>query len=71
MSEWTAGYRRALQDVARLGHSRGVISAPLRDLLADLEGDALVIEREEDHRLRRRRLTAAREALPLFERVRR
>jgi hypothetical protein len=60
MSDWTDGYRAALADVARLARSRGDESLP--GILVDLECDAMVIEREADNRLRRRRLTAAREA---------
>ena len=69
MSEWTDGYRAALADIARLAHDRLGVPLPpyLPELLADLEGDALVIERESDNRIRRRRLVAAREALPLLE----
>ena len=66
MSEWTDGYRAALADIRRLWPSRGV--AGMAELLADLEGDALVIEREQDNRIRRRRLAAVREAqLPFDE----
>lgn len=66
MSEWTDGYRAALADIRRTWPSRGV--AGMTELLADLEGDALVIEREADNRIRRRRLAAVREAaLPLDE----
>jgi len=60
MSEWTDGYRAALADIRRLWPSRGV--AGMVELLVDLEGDALVIEREQDNRIRRRRLAAVREA---------
>ena len=60
MSEWSAGYRAALADVGRLILGRG--EAALFELLADLEGDALVIEREADNRIRRRRLAVVREA---------
>ena len=60
MSEWTDGYRAALADIRRTWPSRGV--AGMTELLADLEGDALVIEREQSNRFRRRRLAAAREA---------
>ena len=67
MSEWTDGYRAALADIARLMPSRG--TAALTELIADLEGDALVIEREQDNRIRKRRLAAVREALPLFDEV--
>jgi len=63
MSEWTDGYRAALSDLASLSPNRGVPLTPaLCELLADLAGDALVIEREQGNRIRRRRLTAAREA---------
>jgi hypothetical protein len=68
MSDWTDGYRQALADIARLAHSRGLVSTPeLEALLADVVADALVIEREQENRLRRRRLVAEREALPLFK----
>jgi hypothetical protein len=60
MSEWTNGYRAALADIARVWPSRDVAS--MTELLADLEGDVLVIERERDNRIRRRRLAAVREA---------
>jgi hypothetical protein len=60
MSEWSDGYRAALADIARVWPSRGV--AGMTELLADLEGDALAIEREQDNRMRRRRLAAVREA---------
>jgi len=67
MSDWTDGYRQALADIAHLAHSRGLVSTPaLEALLADVVADALVIEREQQNRLRVRRLTAAREALPLL-----
>ena len=65
MSEWTDGYRAALADIGRLMPGRG--AAALGGLLQDLAGDALVIEREQENRIRRRRLTAVREVLPLFE----
>jgi hypothetical protein len=68
MSEWTDGYRQALADIAHLAHSRGLVTTPALDgLLADIAADVLVVERELDNRLRRRRLTAMREALPLFD----
>ena len=60
MNEWVAGYRAALADIRRTWPSRGV--AGMAELLADLEGDALVIEREADNRIRKRRLAAVREA---------
>ena len=68
MTEWTDGYRAALADVLRLAYPRSggaVMPDWLRVLLADLEGDALTIEHEQGGRLQRRRLAAAREALPL------
>jgi hypothetical protein len=67
MSEWTDGYRQALADIAHLAHSRGLVTTPtLEALLADVVADALVIEREQQNRLRRLRLRATREAmLPL------
>jgi hypothetical protein len=73
MSDWTDGFRRALVDLDRLARSRGIALAPaMLELLADLDGDALVIEREQTNRIRRRRLALAREELardelPLFE----
>jgi hypothetical protein len=71
MSDWTDGYTAALRDVAKLAHSRGVVTEPLDALLRDLTQDALVIDHEQSNRLQRRRLAAAREAvllngLPLF-----
>ena len=60
MSEWSDGYRAALADIGRLMLGRD--QAALFELLADLEGDALVIERESDNRIRRRRLAVQREA---------
>jgi hypothetical protein len=60
MSEWSDGYRAALADIARVWPSRGV--AGMTELLADLAGDALAIEREQANRMRRRRLAAVREA---------
>jgi hypothetical protein len=65
MSEWTDGYRAALADIRRTWPGRGV--AGMLELLTDLEGDALVIEREADNRIRKRRLAAAREAELPFE----
>jgi hypothetical protein len=68
MSAWIDGYRAALADVGRLLPSRGTAAAQITELLADLDADALVIEREQDNRHQRRRLRAAREAmLPLDE----
>lgn len=67
MSEWTDTYRTAIGDVRRLAHSRGIASPGLDLLLDDLESDALVIEREHHNRLRRLRLRAEREALPLLD----
>jgi hypothetical protein len=64
MSQWVDGYRAALADVRRLAFTR---LGPLTELLADLEGDALVIEREQDNRIRRRRLAAVREATLPFD----
>jgi hypothetical protein len=66
MSEWTDGYRAALGDVERLAASRGLMTQPLNRLCCDLEQDALVIEHEVGNRLQKKRLAAAREALPLF-----
>lgn len=71
MSDWTDGYTAALRDVAKLAHSRGLVTEPLDALLRDLTQDALVIEHEQSNRLQRRRLVAARETvllngLPLF-----
>jgi hypothetical protein len=66
MSEWTDGYRAALGDVERLLQSRALMSEPLALLCRDLQQDALVIEHEQSSKLQRRRLAAAREALPLF-----
>jgi hypothetical protein len=61
--DWTAGYRRALVDLDRMARNRGIdLSPALLTLLADLDGDALVIEREQDNRVRRRRLSVVREA---------
>ncbi len=74
MSEWTDGYRAALADIARLAHTRAAsrsrlsaVPPYLAELIADLEGDALVIEREQDNRIRRRRLAAVREATLPFD----
>jgi len=67
MSEWTAGYRAALADIASIAPSRGLMTPALDELLADLHFDALVIEREQDNRIRRRRLTAVREATRPFD----
>ena len=64
---WSEGYRAALADVCLLAASRGIHNPALDQLLDDLIADALVVERESDNRLRRRRLRAEREALPLFE----
>lgn len=64
--DWTDGYLAALRDVSILARSRDLRTAPLDQLIADLEGDAFVIEHEQNNRMQRRRLTAAREALPLF-----
>jgi hypothetical protein len=67
MSEWTDGYRAALLDIIGLARHRGLLTTPdWQQLAADLAGDALVIEREQDNRMRSRRLRAQREALPLF-----
>jgi len=68
MSDWVSGYRAALADVERLMPGRaarwphGLTMDVVVRLLADLDQDALVIEREQDNRIRRRRLAAAREA---------
>jgi hypothetical protein len=74
MSAWVDGYRAALADVGRLSLSRRLVhpdslrEKALTELLADLAADALVIEREQANRIRRRRLRADREAmLPLDE----
>jgi hypothetical protein len=68
MSEWSDGYQRALIDFHRMADSRRLPLSPgILTLLADLEGDALVIEREQDNRIRRRRLAAVREAELPFE----
>jgi hypothetical protein len=70
MSEWAAGYRRALVDLDRLAHSRGItLTSAMLELLADLDGDALVVEREVDNRIRRRRLAVVREAVLPFDEV--
>ena len=68
MSEWTDGYRAALAYVDRLAYSRTGFDWPvwLRQLLADLKQDALVIEHEQGNKLQKARMRAAREALPLF-----
>jgi hypothetical protein len=66
MTDWTDGYTAALRDVTKLAHSRGVVTEPLDALLHDLTQDALVIDHEQSNRLQRRRLAAAREAVPLF-----
>jgi hypothetical protein len=69
MSAWVDGYRAALADVGRLAVARHpILCEAMLLLLADLDGDALVIEREQANRIRRRRLRADREAmLPLDE----
>ena len=66
MSDWTLGYRAALADIEHLARRRGLTTPELYDLIGDLVADDLVIEREQNNRLRRQRLTAAREVLPLF-----
>jgi hypothetical protein len=66
MSEWTDGYRAALADVERLACTRNHGLPWLSALLDDLRQDSLVIEHEQGNRLQKRRLAAAREALPLF-----
>ena len=65
MNDWAAGYRAALADVLRLAHSRSLLVSGVAALIVDLEADAFVIEHEQGSRLQRRRLAAAREALPL------
>jgi hypothetical protein len=67
MSDWTKGYTAALADVAALAHGRGLLIKPLRALLDDMEQDARVIAHEQDNGTLKRRLAAAREALPLFD----
>jgi len=67
MSEWTAGYRAALADITSIAPSRGLMTPALDELLADLHFDALVIEREQDNRIRRRRLAVVREATLPFD----
>lgn len=64
---WSEGYRAALADVCLLAASRGIHNPALDQLLDDLINDALVVERESTNLLRRRRLRAEREALPLLE----
>lgn len=69
MSEWTDGYRAALADFELVAFNRGwgaALTKELRTVLADLHQDALVIEHEQSNKLQKRRLAAAREALPLF-----
>jgi hypothetical protein len=66
MSEWTDGYRAALRDVMRVATDRQGWLSWLDTLVEDLNQDALVIEHEQGNRLQRRRMRAAREALPLF-----
>ena len=67
MNEWTDGYRAALADIATVLRSRGLLTDDAyAEAIRDLEGDALVIEREHHNRLRRQRLRVEREAqLPL------
>jgi hypothetical protein len=69
MSEWIDGYRAALVDVARLAYTRyGTGNLKWLDtLIEDLRQDSLVIEHEQGNKLQKRRLAAAREALPLFK----
>ena len=67
MIEWADTYRRAVADVRLLAGIRRILSPELSLLLDDLDADALVIAREADNRLRRRRLRAFDEALPLFD----
>lgn len=73
MNDWVSGYRAALADVARLSSERarrtprGLTPDMLAELLADMAGDALVIEREQDNRIRKRRLAAVREAMLPFD----
>ena len=63
MSEWSDGYRRALVDFHLLADSRKLeLSDALIEVLTDLAGDALVVGREQDNRIRKRRLAAVREA---------
>ena len=66
MSEWTDGYRAAVRDLRQMATGRGLMTDPLDLLFGDFEQDALVIEHEVGNRLQKRRLVAAREALPLF-----
>lgn len=65
MSDWASGYRAALADVNRLLTSRRLMTKEVAALLTDMDGDAFVIEHEQDSRTQRKRLRAAREAVPL------
>lgn len=62
MSDWVSGYRAALRDVESLAIKRDAATPAILLLVSDLICDALVIEREADNRIRRRRLAAVREA---------
>lgn len=64
MSEWTNGYRAALIDLQRLFASLNLLTDHIEHLFRDLEGDAFVIEHEQGNKLQRKRLRAAREAMP-------
>jgi hypothetical protein len=66
MNDWVAGYRAAMADLERIANSRGLLNAGLTELIADFQGDALVIEHANKATLQRRRLRAAQEE-PLFE----
>ena len=65
MSDWATGYGRALADLRFLASGRKLMTPGLQALLDDMQRDADVIGHEEDNRMKKRRLTAAREALPI------
>lgn len=67
MNEWAVGYQAALRDIETLAAQPGEPRS-VKELVADLRQDSLVIDHELTNREQKRRMAAAREAtLPLFK----